>query len=279
MSSVPSGGNIWKNIAIGVFTTVAAYAIINFIGLGKKDYTQKNKKDATEKAWISANKYLNYANEKFKTIACFSCDEDLMKKELMRELDIYSNSLNNIKSDKDVDDKMLSAIDRINQQFTDMKPLYENYFDSIIILKNFPFEKRAELSQPMQMRFIEKLATIQTKDTSEIINYLNDINERFHTTLKFELTKMEYDPSALVGKWKIECAADLTFNKDNTINWTEDQNNFNGKWTFADKKLHISLENGQIFDFVIIQLSQKMLIYLNTDNNALLSGCKQKTEN
>lgn len=276
MSSVPSGGNTWKNIAIGVFTTVVAYAVINFIGLGKKDYTQKNKKEATIKAWASANQYLNYANEKFKTIACYSCDEALMKKELMRELDIYSNSLNNIKSDKDVDDKMLSAIDRIIQQFTDMKPLYENYFDSIIILKSFPIEKRVELSQPMQMRFIEKLATLQTKDTSEIVSYLNDINTRHHSTLKFELTKNEYDSTALVGKWKIECAADLSFNKDNTISWTEDENVFKGKWSFADKRLHINLDNGQVFDFVIIQLSQKMLIYLNKENNALLSGCKQK---
>ena len=276
MSGVPSGGNTWKNIAIGVFTTVVAYAIINFIGLGKKDYSKKIKKEATEKAWLSANQYLNYANEKFKTIACFSCDEEEMKKELMRELDIYSNNLKNIKNDKDVDDKMLSAIDRIVQQFTDMKPLYENYFDSVLILKKFSEEKRMELSQPMQMRFIERLATLQTKDTSEIINYLKDVNEQHHTSLKYELTKNEYDPTALTGKWKIECAADLVFNIDNTIRWTEGENSFPGKWTFADKKLNIKLDNGQVFNFIILQLSQKMLIYLNTDNNALLSGCKQK---
>lgn len=276
MSSVPSGGNTWKNIAIGVFTTVVAYAIINFIGIGKKDTTSKIKKEATEKAWLSANQYLNYANEKFKTIACFSCDEEEMKKELMRELDIYSNSLKNIKSDKDVDDKMLSAIDRIIQRFTDMIPLYEKYFDSILILKNFTLEKRIELSQPMQMRFIQNLATLQTKDTSEIVSYLHDVNERHHSTLKFELTKSEYDSSALVGKWKIECAADLVFNKDSTISWTEGENNFKGKWTLNDKKLHIELDNRQVFDFILIQLSRKMLIYLNTDNNALLSGCKQK---
>lgn len=276
MSSVPSGGNIWKNIAIGVFTTVAAYAIINFIGLGKKDYTQKNKKEATEKAWLSANQYLNYANEKFKTIACFSCDEQVMKKELMRELDIYSNSLNNIKSDKDVDDKMLSAIDRIIQQFTDMKPLYEQYFDSILILKKFDLQKRIELSQPMQMRFIQNLAAIQSKDTAEIVSYLKDVNERHHSSLKFELTKLEYDSTALVGKWKIECAADLAFNKDSTINWKEGENEFKGKWSLTNKKLHINLDNGQVFDFILIQLSHKMLIYLNTENNSLLSGCYQK---
>jgi len=276
MSSVPSGGNTWKNIAIGVFTTVAAYAIINFVGIGKKDTTKKNKKEATEKAWLSANQYLNYANEKFKTIACFSCDEQAMKKELMRELDIYSNSLNNIKNDKDVDDKMLSAIDRIIQQFTDMKPLYEQYFDSILILKTFDLEKRIELSQPMQMRFIQNLAAIQSKDTSEIVSYLNDVNKRHHSSLKLEMTKLEYDSTALVGKWKIECAADLAFNKDSTINWKEGENEFKGKWSLIDKKLHINLDNGQVFDFILIQLSHKMLIYLNTENNSLLSGCYQK---
>jgi hypothetical protein len=171
---------------------------------------------------------------------------------------------------------MLSAIDRIIQQFTDMKPLYEKYFDSILILKSLDFEKRIELSQPMQIRFIENLAAIQTKDTSEIVSYLKDVNERHHSSLKLELTKLEYDSTALVGKWKIECAADLAFNKDSTINWTESGNEFKGKWSLTDKKLHINLDNGQVFDFIIIQLSHKMLIYLNTENKSLLSGCRQK---
>ena len=75
MSGVPSGGNPVKNIIIGVVTTVIAYVIVHYIfdkKSGKED--QEKSKQATESAWNSVNDYITYSNEKFKTIACFSCE-------------------------------------------------------------------------------------------------------------------------------------------------------------------------------------------------------------
>ena len=276
MSSVPTGGNIWKNVIIGIFTTVAAYAIVHFTGIaGGEKSDEKIIKDATEKAWKSTNQYINYANEKFQTLACFSCDEQEMKKEMVRELDMYSGNLKNIKQDKSVDDKLLSVIDRIVQQFTDEKPLYENYFDSITIIKGLPESTRTEIVTSFQERFLHKIAILQTKDTSEIISYLNDINKQHKTSLKLDLPKLEVDPTLLVGKWRIECTFDIAFYKDNTLLWTESPNEFPGKWTLKDKELRINLDNGQVFDFVLLELNRKIPIYLNKENGTLLSGCLQ----
>ena len=276
MSSVPTGGNMWKNIIIGIFTTVAAYAIIHFTGItGGEKSEDKIIKEATEKAWASANQYINYANDKFQTLACFSCDEQEMKKEMIRELDIYSGSLKNIKAEKNVDDKLLSAIDRIIQQFTDEKLLYQVFFDSLTLLKDLPLDKQSEISNSMQGRFLEKISVLQTKDTSEISNYLHDINKQHKTSLKLEMPKLVFDSKALVGKWRIGCTFDIAFYKDYTLLWTESGNEFPGKWKLTDKNLHINLENGQQFDFILIQLSHKLLIYVNKENGTLLSGCYQ----
>lgn len=160
MSGVPSGGNTWKNIIIGIFTTVAAYAIINFAGIGKKDNTKKIRKESTEKAWQSVNDYINYADQKFKTIACFSCDWQEMKNEMMRELDNYNTKLANIKEDKNVDDKMLSLVDIIKQRFLDLKKPYADFFDSITIAKNLTPDEQA----PVMVRLQHKLSDGPLKD-------------------------------------------------------------------------------------------------------------------
>src|SRR5207253_11211842 len=100
MSSVPQGGNVWKNIAIGVVTTVLAYFIVHLI-FDKKDSqkVKREKKEKIETAWKSVNDYINNSRRKFNTIGCYSCDEMQMKKELFRELDQMNKSLENIKAD------------------------------------------------------------------------------------------------------------------------------------------------------------------------------------
>src|SRR5687767_13161457 len=104
MAGVPAGGNTVKNILIGIGTTVAAYAIISLLGIGKsKNSEAKIQKKANMDVWESVNDYFTYATEKFRTIACYSCDEQEMKKELVRELENNANSLKTLKENKSID--------------------------------------------------------------------------------------------------------------------------------------------------------------------------------
>jgi len=277
MSSVPSGGSTWKNIIIGVFTTVAAYAIINFAGIGKKDNSKKIRKDATEKAWQSVNDYINYGNQKFKTIACFSCDWQEMKKEMMRELDNYSAKLGNIKEDKNVDDKMLSLVDIIRQRFVDLKTPYSNFFDSITIAKSLTVEEQAPIMARLQQRLSDDLSRIVNRDSADYKNYLTDVNKTFNTHLEQIPLKETYDSTAIVRKWKIECVFDIECKKDGKLMWTESGTEFPGVWNLKNKLLTINLDNGQVFKYRVEQLSSKFMLIRDEQSESLFSygACPQ----
>ncbi len=279
MAGVPTGGNTFKNVLIGIGTTVAAYAIISFLGIGKS----KSKSEATIQkqanidVWTSVNDYLNYATEKFRTIACFSCDEQEMKKELIREMDNNINSLKTLKENKSIDDKMQSLIDRTIQQVNDLKPLYIEYFDSLSYVRSLPIPEQLPQSARIQTKYLEKFAYVQNRDTIELKNYLRDINKKHKTELALQDREFEFKPELLTRKWKIECAFFIDFKKDGTVEWTEGGNVFKGKWKLdeVEKVVNIKLETDQEFNYPILLLNEKMMIYYNKDAKALMAGCPQ----
>ncbi|MES1198099.1 MAG: hypothetical protein ABUL41_02370 [Chitinophagaceae bacterium] len=275
MSAVPSGGNTLKNVIIGIGTTVAAYAIVHFLGLGKSNEEEKLQKDATVNAFKSINDYKNYASQKFKTIACFSCDEQEMKNEMLRELDKNSISLRTLKEDKNIDEKMKSVIDRTIDQFNDLKPIYSSYFDSLTYAKQLPLDDQVTVGLRIQQTLFSKAAYIQTRDTGDVNNYLKDINKKFKTKLVFKDIEQEYDISALTGKWKVECSFELDIKKDGTLIWTEKENEFKGKWTLNGKLLTINLDTKQEFRYNIFQISKKILIIYNEESGGYLGACPE----
>jgi hypothetical protein len=277
MSGVPSGGNVWKNIAIGIFTTVAAYAIINFIGIGKKDNTKKIRKEATVKAWQSVSDYINYADQKFKTIACYSCDVQEMKKEMLRELENYSAKVTNIKEDKNVDDKMLGIVDIIRQRFLDFKTPIGNFYDSIIALKQRPLDEQVVAMPRVQQNLNDEIAKIVNRDSSEFKNFLSDVNKTYKLGLRQIPLPGEYDSTAIVGKWKIECVFDLELKSDGSLLWQEAGTDFPGKWKLENKRLSIYLDNGQELLFPVRQLNRKFMLITNQTPNGDVEwgGCPQ----
>lgn len=277
MSAVASGGNTVKNVIIGILTTVVAYSIVFLLGLGKHDSSgdTKPQKEATINAFKSINDYVNYAGQKFKTIACYSCDEQGMKNEMLRELEHDCSSLRNLKEDINIDEKMKSVIDRIIDQFNDKKPMYTTYFDSLIYAKQQPQSDQIAIALRLQQTLFKQKDFVQTRDTSDINNYIRDINKKYKIKLAFKEPEPEFDPDALVGKWKMECAADLQFNEDGTIIWTEGENVFKGKWKREGAELTINLDTNQEFRLSISQLSKKMLVVLNQDTNLYLGFCPE----
>jgi hypothetical protein len=137
MAGVPHGENIWKTIILGILITVAGYLIVHFI-TDKKDHKKevKEKKEANENVWKSANDYVKSASKKFENIACFSCDYSMMKTEMLRELDQDCNSLRNLKEEKLIDEKLKTVIDRIISRFEGMKPVFSKFIDSAIAISN-----------------------------------------------------------------------------------------------------------------------------------------------
>ena len=278
MSGVPTGGNMWKNIIIGVLTTVVAYLIVHFL-LDKntsKEELKKKKEDIAE-AWHSVTDYTHKSVEKFKTVACYSCNEQEMKKEMIRELNNNITSLNAILKSKNLDDIMQTIINRTISKFEDLKPAYSSYFDSVTYLKSLTDEERKVVATGMQDRFFQRRTFLETRDVKDIQGFLDDLNKKYSLKLTYEEEKIGFEPDALIGKWNIECLFTLTFKKDHTMLWVEGGDEIEGTWSLSDDKmLKMKLDNGQSMEYQILQLEKEYIAIYVPEISTVVGGCPKE---
>ena len=276
MSGVPSGGNTFKNIAIGVVTTVVAYLIVHFI-FDKKDKNKElnEKKEKMETAWNSVNEYINTMAGKLINISCFSCDPVEMKSEMLREIDQMNSSLRNIKETGELDDKMKSIIDRTIQQFADEKPVLTTFFDSMSIVKTLPQDEQVATGSRLQLKMLEKMTHIQTRDSAEFKTYLADINKKYKTHLVAKEQKEEFDTTYLPGKWRVECSFYLYLYRDHTFLFSKDKEEYKGQWKLDDRNLVLSTENEGNLTYTILQLSSKIMLLHLAEAGITYGACPQ----
>lgn len=277
MAGVPHGGNLWKNIAIGIATTVAAYLIVHFIT--DKKYSTKKKKEKAEAnklAWESVNDYTQNMALKFESIACFSCDYTKMKNEIARELDQSCNSLRNIKDGDLIDEKMKTIIDRNISRFNSLKPLLQTYFDSAIVLKTITdTTEKIKRAAVVHEEFKNSKTRIDTVDQREIDRLLAEVNKKYNLALKEEPIELGKDLSLLPGKWNIECVVTVEFMKNGSLTWTEEENVFEGSWERNDDILTIKLDTGQEFYYKIVELNGTFMKLESPGSKIPLGACRK----
>jgi hypothetical protein len=265
MGGVPSGGNTLKNILIGVFTTVVAYLIVHFI-LDKKKGNEDLEKNfnATENAFRSVNDYINLADLKLKTIACFSCDKAEMKKEMLRELNQLSSNLKKIAENTAVDEKMRSIAELTMQQFEDERPLYKNFFDSAVLIEQMPEAERQVYASSLTDRFMKKLKYLQDRDTAEIKAFRDNLVKRYKRYIGkddfvFIPNETIFNPDVIARKWRVECLYHLDIKPDNTVVFIAPSDEIKGKWRLDDHDLYLDLDNGEKLHYHIEELSSKLM--------------------
>lgn len=278
MGGVPSGGSMWKNILIGIGTTVAAYAIVNVLFKSKGSSANSERKRVTAEAWQSINKYDKLSTEKYRTLACMSCDLSAMKSEMLRELDNSNKSLQGILDDKNLDDGMKTIINRTRDRYTDMRALYDVYFDSIIYLNTLPKEVQLEQTPGLQRRMLEKRKHIEERDNGDIKKLLDDINKKYKLTLAPITAKTVYDQTAIVNKWSLGCGLTIDFHKDNTLEWVSATETLSGTWTLddsdpSDKQLDITLSTGESFKTKLIELNSCYISFFSESDHMAFEGC------
>mgnify|MGYP002651367004 CR=1 FL=1 len=265
MGGVPSGGSTIKNILIGVFTTVVAYLIVHFILDKKKGNDDLEKTyQATENAFRSINDYVNLADLKFKTIACFSCDKSQMKQEMTRELTQLSSNLKKIAENTAVDEKMRTIAELTMQQFEEEKPLYQNYFDSLQVIDQLPEAEKMAASTNLVESFMKRIQYLQNRDVDDIKALRDKLLEKYKKYTKensfvFVPNEVVFDEEALTRKWRIECVYFLDIKADNTVIFLGPETEINGKWKLQGKELYLSLNNGEELHYTIEELSNKVM--------------------
>lgn len=278
MGGVPAGGSLWKNVLIGIGTTVAAYAIVNVLFKSKGPGVTSERKRVTADAWQSVNKYNKLATEKFRTLACMSCDQQAMKTEMLRELNNNNKSLEGILDDKNLDDGMKTIINRTRDKFTDLRTLYELYFDSIIYINTLPKEEQLALSPGIHERMLDKRRHIERRDDADILKLLEDINKKYKLELAPAKEELQYDKKALVNKWTFGCGLTIEFKADNTLQWTSKDEQLNGTWTLDDsdatnRKLDFKLSNGEEFNMALIELNSCYIAIYSEADGMPFEGC------
>src|SRR5690242_17455757 len=176
MSSVPQGGNMWKNIIIGVLTTVIAYVIVHFI-FDKKGSSEefKKKKTATLEAWESLMVYERSFKNAGINMIC-SGDPNTMNNQLIREYNKIIDNIINIKDEKkgQADNMVMSLID---SRVTTLKLKRDStirYYAELDALDTLHVSEklRDSLSNDLQKNFIRVSRSIDTLDRG----FMNDVN-------------------------------------------------------------------------------------------------------
>jgi hypothetical protein len=278
MGGVPAGGSLWKNVLIGIGTTVAAYAIVNVLFKSKGPSAASEKKRVTSDAWQSVNKYNKLSADKFRTLACMSCDQQAMKTEMLRELDNNSKSLAGILDDKNLDDGMKTIINRTRDKFSDMHTLYASYFDSVIYLNTLVKEEQLDLSPGLHQRMLDKRKFIERRDDADIKNLLDDINKKYKLELAPVKDEIQYDKKALINTWMFGCGLSIRFKEDNTLQWKSKEEDLRGIWVIDDsdpgnRKLDFKLSNGEEFKMVILELNSCYLAIYSEGDAMPFEGC------
>ncbi|MBS1760989.1 MAG: lipocalin family protein [Bacteroidetes bacterium] len=271
--------NVWKTILIGVVVSLLGFFIIQFI-TDKKNNSKnfKAKKEANEKAWADVNDYLQNAQKKFENIACFSCDYEKMKNELIRELDQDGNSLRNLKEESLIDQKIKTVIDRTIGRMEGLKPVFKNFFDSLsVILKDNPENPDVARTTKISQDFFSTKERLDTADNAEIDRLLSEINKEY----KLNLTRIEVKPeinfNQLPGKWNVECKFKIEFNTDGKVSVIFDSETINGKWSRTNDRLTVTLDNGENIQYYILQLNETVLrLQQNETGSFPIGACRER---
>jgi hypothetical protein len=276
MSGAPQGGNVWKNIIIGVLTTVAAYLIVHFI-FDKKDAKKeaRKKREKIESTWNAVNEYINRSKEKFTTIGCFSCDAIEMKNELLRELDQMNKSLKNIKEEEGVDEKMKTIIDRTIQMFEDEKPVLEAFYDTLELYKDVKGQAVLPVNKRAQQTMLSKMSYIQSRDTAEFTRYLDDLNKKYKTKLVLKDFSPEIITKELTGRWEVDCSYIMNIKSNHRITLENGEEQYTGDWSLDDDVFRIDFDDGSVLTYELIQLDRSFMLFFVVENDVFSGACRK----
>ncbi|NOT49780.1 MAG: DUF4205 domain-containing protein [Chitinophagaceae bacterium] len=276
MSGAPQGGNIWKNIIIGVLTTVVAYLIVHFI-FDKKDAKKeaRKKREKIETTWNAVNEYINRSKEKFTTIGCFSCDAVEMKNELLRELDQMNKSLQNIKEEEGVDEKMKTIIDRTIRMFEDEKPVLSAFYDTLSLYKDLKGEAVLPINRRAQQTMLNKMSHIQSRDTADFTRYLDDLNKKYKTKLVLKEFKPEINTDELTGRWEVDCSYTMNIRSNHKATIESSGEKYTGEWSVDDNVFRIGFDDGSVLTHRLIQLDHSFMLFFIVENDVFSGACRK----
>jgi hypothetical protein len=279
MSSVPTGGNTFKNILIGVVTTVVAYVIVHFLFDSK---SSEKKKKATIDGWELLTRYEESSSLNYYSAYCDNTDLGEQLEAVIYEKEQLAKNYEIIKNKPEIDEDLASFASRAIGLTIENKKILESYLAELRATRTDLSEKAVQNDSVVGVistRYSEKIERARKRDEESLQTTMKVLLDRYGDVFKLPNTEgQEYAEDDFVGAWK-EASIDKHFKikADNTFVMTADGNDYPGKWTYINKTIEMVFDDGSgNIKFHIKKFNPKFFIYtLNTEDTER-QACKQE---
>lgn len=213
-----SGGNTFKTIIIGVVTTVLGSAAVYFLGFHGNGANPK--REATENALKSVFQYEQILE---KTIITLSCNNDAdFQKVFIDELEQVKTNMQNIRNEKDVDNRVLSIVDRRIRSIDELKKSAEKYFDQYNMLNKkgiLATETGINKAFELQQVFNKEAELISQREKTFLTDIFASLDKEYKFSFDIEPLNIQVTESNLAGKWLINKTVEWNIKPDHSFTW------------------------------------------------------------
>ncbi|MBK6937794.1 MAG: hypothetical protein IPH18_13565 [Chitinophagaceae bacterium] len=275
-SSSSSGGNLMKTIIGGVLTTVLGAAAIYFLGFHDSGKTEKKKrKEATVTAWNSLLQYEKLFQQTTDKMICMDETEDEAKT-ITDDMEQLINDMGNIKKEENIDNRMVTLVDRRIESYKKRKNYIAEYYDEIIELSGTaaPQEEMNSKATAIQKRLSTRVKELERKDGEYIKEISQTLEKTYNVTLSVPEFNTEVNKENVAGDWKINKATQLTLAKDGSFSWLADEKKLTGNWDLQDKIIQLIFSDGEKLSYNIKSLNTLVIRLENTGDGSFAFGCR-----
>ncbi len=272
MGGVPSGGSTWKNVIIGVLTTVSAYVIVHFLFINK----DKNKaKAATLEAWESLIRYEELFTENYYGAFCIEDKEEQLEALIYEKDQLIKNYI--LLSEKDnIDNDLASFSTRAAGNASAEKKMLERYLADYKQVNPYePFADK-ELDR-IDSLYASKMEAIRTRDSSSFNTIFRNLTKKYGNKFKGASPARAFTQSDLAGVWK-ETGIAKTFNlkEDGRFSMSMEGKDYPGDWKLTDKKATLTFDDGSgSIELHIIRFNPAYFYFTMNDQENERLCCKK----
>ncbi len=279
-SPVSNTSNTFKNIIIGIVTTVAASAIVYWLGFaGNKSDEKAKQKEATYKALATLDKYkLMY----FATVDDLECrritssgngirqsDGDMMINQLTNTI----ATLTDVKNEPDIDIDMKALLQRRITYYTSIKSEYSKMLERLAALAPGP-QQQAELNT-IHNEFQNALAELSLTEQQPIFDLYSSIEKKYGQEITGTKRQLEINARNLEGLWKIGGSSSIDLQKDGAVTSKVENDLFKGSWSLTnDSTVQLHFTEGGDNDLIIKQITKKTLYYIISGDSVYVQACR-----
>ncbi len=268
-----------KNILIGVVTTVAASAIVWWLGFNNNKANEKEKqKEATYKTLETLDRYDRLYAETMEAIDCrkITSGSTYMEEEdgdmMLNQTTNNIATLTDLKNEPDIDIDVKALLQRRITYYNAIKNEITKFMTRIIPLGNSEADQAAAVG--FNKKFQDRIEELQQTELQPTIDLFQSIEKKYGKEIPGVRRSLELTETNLAAIWKTGNNASITLQNDGKMVSKVEADLFNGTWTLSKDTIKIRFEDGDDNALIVKQLTAKMLYYKIAGDTIFTSACR-----